>query len=47
MVQVKHVRTQPQHAGALTKAAELNVLTALSQLVQGQAPMPAAAALYK
>ena len=30
-----------------TKAAELNVLTTLSQLMQGQAPMPAAAALYK
>ena len=35
------------NASALTKAAELDVLTTLSQLMQGQAPMPAAAALYK
>ena len=40
-------RTQVQYADALTKAAQLNVLTTLSQLMQGQAPMPAAAALYK
>ena len=47
MIQVKHVRTQFQYADALTKAAELDMLTTLSQLMQGQAPMPAAAALYK
>ena len=47
MIQVKHVRTLFQYADALTKAAELDMLTTLSQLMQGQAPMPAAAALYK
>jgi len=41
------VRTQFQYADALTKAAELDMLSTLAQVMQVQATMPAAAALYK
>ena len=47
IVQIKHVRAHMQYADALTKAVDLGTLAKFRELMQGQAPMPAATALYK